>query len=708
MADQDYQIELGDKRLTLQINDWAEQASGSVLCRMGDTLVMVNAVMAPRQTQNLGFFPLTVEYEEKFYAAGKILGSRYMRREGRPSDEAIITARLIDRAIRPLFPSHLQQEVQVVVTCLSWDAAHDPDVLGLMGASLALSISSIPWSGPLGTVRVGRKDSKFILNPTYEERNGAEMDFLFSVTKEGNELLINMIEASGEEVKEALFEEAFRFAADALHNVLALQERIVKEHGKKKAVLADPTHDGKTEQEVKELLGNRLEQALFQGPKESRMDQVNEVKREIAAVIEGRYPGTLKSEYAKAFFETELNYAMRERILKEGKRVDDRGLNEVRELSCAVALLPRTHGSALFQRGQTKSLSILTLGTPGDQKLLEGMEFIGKKRFMHHYNFPPYSVGEVRAMRGPGRREIGHGMLAEKALLPVIPTIDEFPYTVRIVTEVLSSNGSTSMASACSSSLALMDAGVPIKRPVAGISIGLVTDGHGKEHRLLTDIQGPEDHHGDMDFKAAGTAEGITAVQMDVKVKGIPGSVFAQALKAAQEARVKILKEAIAPVLANPRLELSPWAPRIYTLQISKDKIGDLIGPGGKMIRQIIEACEVEIDVEDSGKVFVTAVKEEAAQKAVEWIKNITREVALGEMFTGRVVKTATFGAFVEIFPGQEGLVHISELAPRRVEKTEDVVRVGDMIKVKVIKIDDQGKIGLSVKQASPAGGQAQ
>ncbi len=699
MADKDYQIDIGGKQLSLKVSDWAEQASGSVLCRMGDTLVMVNAVMAsPRP--NLGFFPLTVEYEEKFYAAGKILGSRYMRREGRPADEAIITARLIDRAIRPLFPPHLKNEIQVVATCLSWDGENDPDALGLIGASLALGISHAPWSGPLGAVRVGRKGEVFILNPTYEERKGSDIDFLFSVVQGGDELLVNMIEASAEEVGEAVFEEALKFAAPALRGMLELQQTIIRDHGKQKVVLPDPLHDDQTEQEVKELLGSRLEEALFQGDKHARMDKVNALKREMAATIEGRYPSAGKSDYAKDFFETELDRLMRQRVLKEGKRVDDRGLNEVRKLSAEVSLLPRTHGSALFVRGQTKTLSILTLGTPGDQKLLEGMEFIGKKRFMHHYNFPPYSTGEAKPMRGPGRREIGHGMLAEKALLPVIPEVADFPYTIRIVTEAVSSNGSTSMASACSSSLALMDAGVPIKRPVAGISIGLIADELGKEHRLLVDIQGPEDHHGDMDFKVAGTTEGITAVQMDVKTNGIPSRVFAEALKAAKEVRLKILKDVITQVLAAPRPELSPWAPRIYTLRINKEKIGALIGPGGKIIRRIIEECEVEIDVEDSGEVFVTATKEEAAQKAIEWIRNITREVAIGEVFTGRVVKTAAFGAFVELFPGQEGMVHISELAPRRVEKVEDVVHVGDMIPVKVIKIDDQGKIGLSLKQA--------
>ncbi|MDO8470984.1 MAG: polyribonucleotide nucleotidyltransferase, partial [bacterium] len=565
---------------------------------------------------------------------------------------------------------------------------------------LALSISAAPWQGPLSAVRIGKQEGKFVLNPTYAQRRESPMDFLIGTLEENNKTLLNMIEAEAEEVPESEFEQAFSFAKPFLEQMTKLQKEMVKEHGKEKMVLEDPPQDLTLENEAKELIGNKLEQALFQGDKKARMDAVNELKKEVVAIIDARYPGLEKGNYIKEFFEREIDRLMRTRGLKEGLRVDDRKTDELRQLAGRVSLLPRTHGSALFERGQTKTLSILTLGTPGDHKLMEGMEFSGKKRFMHHYNFPPYSTGEVKPMRGPGRREIGHGMLAEKALLPVIPTVDEFPYTIRIVTECLSSNGSTSMASVCSATLALMDAGVPIKKPVAGISVGLLTDPNSEDYKILTDIQGPEDHHGDMDFKVAGTKDGITAIQMDVKVKGITEEIFKNALEAARKARHTILDEVISRVLPEPRKELSKWAPRIYILQINREKIGELIGPGGKMIRQITEECEVEIDVEDDGKVFITSIKEEGAKKALEWIQNMMREPVIGETYQGRVVSTLAFGAFVEIFPGQEGLVHISELAPHRVARTEDVVKVGDVIPVKVLKIDGQGKVSLSLKQA--------
>lgn len=690
----------GTDDIEFRIEPYAERAAASVFVQQGDTLVMVNMVMSNPRTNTMGFFPLTVEYEEKFYAAGKIMGSRFVRREGRPTDEALITARLIDRAIRPLFPAHFNREVQVIATCLSWDGEHDPDILCLLGASLALSLSPAPWQGPLAAVRIGKKEHQFLLNPTYGQRRESSMDFLIATLEENDQVLLNMVEAEADEAPEADFEKAFSFAKPFLEKIVDLQKEMVKTNAKEKIALEDPAQDLNLELEAKELIGKKLEEALFQGDKKGRMDAVNELKGEIAAIIEARYPAMGKETYVKDFFEREINTAMRIRGLEEGIRVDDRTTDEMRPLSAKVQLLPRTHGSALFERGQTKTLSILTLGTPGDHKLMEGMEFIGKKRFMHHYNFPPYSTGEVKPMRGPGRREIGHGMLAEKALLPVIPTVEEFPYTMRVVTECLSSNGSTSMASVCSATLALMDAGVPIKRPVAGISIGLLTDEKSKNYKILTDIQGPEDHHGDMDFKATGTKQGITAIQMDVKLKGITEQMFKDALAAAKKARFKILDEVILPLLPEPRTELSKWAPRIYILQINKEKIGELIGPGGKMIRQITEECEVEIDVEDDGKVFVTSLKEEGAKKALEWIQSMMREPVIGETYQGKVVSTLAFGAFVEIFPGQEGLVHISELAPHRVARTEDVVKIGDVIPVKVLKIDEQGKVSLSLKQA--------
>lgn len=704
-SNQDYKITLGDKEISLELTSLAEHANGRVLIRVGDTVALVTAVMSRQGLDNLPFFPLTVEYEERFYAAGKILGSRYMRREGKPSDEAVITARLIDRAIRPLFPKGFNREVQVICTVLSWDGQNDPDLMGLMGASLALSTSNIPFAGPVAVVRIGRIDEKFVINPTYEERSKSDLDFVLAAAAKNGEVLFNMIEAEGQEVSEDTFNEALEFAEPFLLQQVEFQAKIAKEHGKEKVLFEGPGSDQELIRECDEFLGEKLKEALFQGDKLTRMDAANDLKADLAYYIEGKFPGQEKANPAKDYFESEIDRLVHEAALKEGKRVDDRGLGEVRDLSGEAGLLPRTHGSGLFVRGQTKTLSILTLGAPGDQRLLEGMEFIGKKRFMHHYNFPPYAPGEVKPLRGPGRREIGHGMLAEKALLPVIPGIDQFPYTIRIVTEVVASNGSTSMASACSSSLALLDAGVPITRPVAGISMGLMQDDKGKEYALLTDIQGPEDHHGDMDFKVAGTKEGITAIQLDVKVQGISKQIFKETLAAAKDARIKILDQVIEKILPEPRKELSQYAPRIIVLQIKPEKIGMVIGPGGKTINKIMDETGVEIDIEDSGEVFITTDNPEMAQKASDIVQGIVKEVEVGELYQGKVKKIMDFGAFVEVLPGHDGLVHISQLANERVEKVTDVVKVGDVIPVKVIKIDDQGRVDLSLKEAKKQNG---
>jgi len=703
-GDKDYKIELGGKEISFTLTDLAEQANGRVLVRMGDTVVLVTAVMSRNALDNLSFFPLTVEYEERFYAAGKILGSRYMRREGRPSDEAIITARLIDRAIRPLFPKGFDREVQVICTVLSWDEQNDPDIMGLMGASLALSTSNIPWGGPVGVVRLGRIDGEYVLNPTYEERSRSDVDFVLAATAEQGKVLFNMIEAEGQEVPDEVFKGALKFAEPRLLELIEAQEKIVKEAGDEKVPFVIEEDDPELVRECREFLGDRLKETLFSGEPKERMHKVNDLKAELAYFIEGKFPGENKANPSKDFFENEIDRVVHEGALREGKRVDDRKLDEVRELGGEAGILPRTHGSGLFLRERTKTLSLLTLGAPGDQRLLEGMEFIGKKRFMHHYNFPPYAPGEVKPMRGPGRREIGHGMLAEKALLPVIPSVDEFPYTIRIVTEVVSSNGSTSMASVCSSTLALLDAGVPIKRPVAGISVGLMQDENGKEYALLTDIQGPEDHHGDMDFKVAGTSEGITAIQLDVKVRGITKQIFEETLEVAKTTRLHILDTVINRVLPEPRKELSPFAPRIIILQINPEKIGLVIGPGGKTIHKIMDETGAEIDIEDSGQVFITSDDVEAAQKASDMVQGIVKEVEVGEIYEGKVKKIMDFGAFVEILPHQEGLVHISQLAEGRTEKVTDVVNVGDVISVKVIKIDDLGRIDLSLKEAKKEG----
>ena len=698
MIQETFKIELGERELNVDVRNLAEQASGSCLVQYGGTMVLATAVISKYEREGIDFFPLTVDYEERYYAAGKILGSRYIRRESRPSDEAIVTSRLIDRAIRPLFPENLKRETQVVITCLSWDRENDPDLIGLIGASLVLSNSEIPWSGPISALRVGQINGKFVLNPTYEERERSNFDLVLAGIEKNKEILINMIEAEGEEIPEEIILEAVEFAKPHLKKIIDFQNQIIKKVGKEKISIEAPVRDLELEKEIKEFLGNRLEKALFQPKKKERIDEVNNLKEELAYFIEGKYPGMGKTATSRDFFEKEIERLVHENVIKSKKRPDGRSLEEIRKLECQAGLLPRTHGSGLFIRGQTKALSILTLGALGDVRLLEGMEIVGKKRFMHHYNFPPYSTGEVKPIRGPGRRDIGHGMLVEKALLPIIPSFEEFPYTIRVVSEILSSNGSTSMASASSSSLALMDAGVPIKSAVAGIALGLMIDEKGN-YQILTDIQGPEDHHGDMDFKVAGTKKGITAIQMDVKTLGIDEKILKEVLNRGKKARLQILEE-IKKVLPGPRAELSPFAPRILTIQINPEKIREVIGPGGKVINEIIEECGVSIDIEDTGKVFVTAEKEEAAKKAISWIKNITREIKVGEVFQGKVKRILDFGAFVEIFPGQEGLVHISQLAPFRVEKVEDIVKIGDIVPVKVISIDEHGRINLSLKAA--------
>jgi len=494
-------------------------------------------------------------------------------------------------------------------------------------------------------------------------------------------------------------EQALEFAKPFLLHMIDAQEEIAKKFGKEKAALQETPEDQELERVIQEFLGNKLEQALLTGDRKTRMQKVGAVQTELLLFLQEKYPNEDKGRYAKDFFDEEVNRVVHEAALKQAKRVDDRKLDEVRELGGKAGILPRTHGTGLFLRGETKTLSILTLGAPGDQKLLEGMEFIGKKRFMHHYNFPPYAPGEVKPLRGPGRREIGHGILAEKALLPVIPEVDKFPYTIRIVTEVLSSNGSTSMASCCSSSLALMDAGVPIKDPVAGISIGLMQSDSG-DYKLLCDIQGPEDHHGDMDCKVAGTKDGITAIQLDVKLRGISSAIFKEALALAKKTRHHILNDVITQVLDKPRTELSPWAPRIIIININPEKIGLLIGPGGKTINKIIEDTDVEIDIEETGQVFITADKEDQGKRALAIIEALVKEVKVGEVYKGKVKRIMGFGAFVEVLPGQEGLVHISKLANRRVEKVTDIVKVGDVIPVKVVEIDEQGRINLSLKDA--------
>jgi len=691
-----FSLKLDGKEIKVDARRLAEQANGDVMVSCGDTLILTACVLDENGRKGLDFFPLSVEYRERDYAAGKINGSRYIKREGRPSDEAVCNARLIDRAIRPRFPENFFKEIQVMNTVLSWDGENDPDVVGLLSSSLALSISDIPWEGPIAAVRVGRINNEFVLNPTYKEREESEIDLIFAGCEDGKDVLINMIEGGLKEVEESIVLGALDFAKKYLKELINFQKEIVAEVGKEKMPVEPFSADIELEKEIREFLGDDLEKAIFQD-KKTNTGEDKRLRNKLVSFLGEKYPEEKeKVNYAKDFFEKEVNRLIHKNIVENSKRPDNRKLDEVREIYCETGLLPRTHGSGLFCRGKTKALSILTLGGPEDQQLFQEMEIVGKKRFMHHYNFPPYSTGEVKGIRGPGRREIGHGLLAEKALLPLIPDFKKFPYTIRIVSEIVSSNGSSSMASVCGSSLSLMDAGVPIERAVAGIAMGLFEDPKTGNYKIATDIQGPEDHNGDMDLKVAGTEKGITVLQMDVKIKGITEQIMEEALVAAKKARIQIL-DSIKKVLPEPRASLSPYAPKISTIEINPEKIGMVVGPGGRTINKIIERTGAVINIQDSGTVFVTSEDEEAVKKAIIEIENITREAKVGEKFKGTVKKILDFGAFVEIFPGQDGLLHISKLGPGRVEKVEDVLKLGDTVSVEVISIDEHDRVSLKL-----------
>ena len=702
-----FEIKVGEKPIIIKTTNWAEQASGSCLVLCGETEVLVTAVLSPFSRPEIDYFPLTVEYEERFYAAGKIFGSRFLKRESRPTEEAILTARMIDRAIRPLFPKDFKKEVQVVVTCLSWDGENDPDILGMIGASFALATSNIPWSGPLGAIRI-TKNGEWKFNSSYGQRKESDMDLTLSAIEKDGDILVNMIEMGAKEVSEKDVLEAYETAKKELKKIIEVQLEAVKKIGKEKDIF-EPAVESDLENEIKEWLGDKLEKAINDAPAgEKNLGATEILKEELIKYFEekSRLPeGNRGSSTAKlsgqvlAFFEKEIERIIIKNIIEKDHRPDGRKSTEIRPLSCEVAVLPRAHGSAVFFRGLTRVLSILTLGGPGDQQILEGMEFVGKKRFLHHYNFPPFSSGETAPMRGPKRREIGHGNLAEKALLPVIPDVEKFPYTIRIVSEVVSSNGSTSQASVCAACIALMDAGVPIKEPVAGISIGLARDEESGKYKVLTDIQGPEDHYGHMDFKVAGTKNGITAIQMDIKTDGIDKKIMEEALDRAKDARFKIL-DIIKKQISEPRKSLSPFAPKIFTMSINPSKIGEVVGPKGSVINKIIEECGVTIDIEDTGIVFITGTDESGVEKAVNWIKGIVKEIQVGETFLGTVRKIMDFGAFVDILPGQSGLVHISRFVPYQIRKVEDVVKEGDKIPVKVVSIDELGRINLSAIEA--------
>jgi len=696
MLSQKFQTKIGNREMEVEIGGFAEQASGSCLIKWGQTSLLCTAQLG-EEKEGIDFFPLSCEYEERYYAAGKIGGSRFIRREGRPTPEAVVVARMIDRTLRPLFPSALKREVQTIATCLSWDEQNDPAVLGILGTSLALLISEIPWEGPVGAVRVGKIGEKFLINPTYEEREEGEMDIVLSGIEKEGKILINMIEGEAKEVSEETIKKAYQIAAPFIKKSIEFQKEIAQKIGKEKIKVFPEKISPSLEKKVKDILGSKLESALYQQDKLQRQKAVREIWEEIEEEIKKEF-GEEKVSQGKMILAKETERLFKHNILKEERRPDGRKLDEIRPLEIKVGLLPRTHGSGFFARGLTKVLSILTLGSPGDQLLLEGMEVSGSKRFLHHYNFPPYCAGEVKKLGPPSRREIGHGMLAERALKWVIPDFDQFPYTIRIVSEVLSSNGSTSMASVSAACLALMDAGVPIKKPVAGIAIGMVKKSD-KEWKLLTDIQGPEDHYGDMDFKVAGTEEGITALQMDVKTDGIGEEILEESLERARKARLEIL-ERIKKVISAPRSHLSPFAPRVFTLEINPDKIGLVIGPGGATIKQIIEKYNVTVDIEENGKIFVSGEEEKKVKEAVKKIKQITKDIEIGDVFQGKVKKILDFGVIVEIAPGREGLCHISELAPQRIKKIRDVIKVGQILPVKVIHIDELGRVNLSAKQA--------
>ncbi len=695
MAAKKWSLQIGGRVLEIETGLLAKQANGAVTVRYGDTVVLATAVMSKNASRIGGYFPLMVDYEERYYAAGKIKGSRFIKREGRPSDEAVLTGRVVDRTIRPLFNPRMRNDVQVVVTVLSIDGENDPAIVSMIAASTALSISNIPWTGPIGAVRVGRLNGEFILNPVNTEVEEGDIDLIIAGTKEK----INMIEAGMKEVPEQDVVAAFAFGHEAIKKIADLIQQVVAEVGKPKAIPALLQGTPEFEAQIKALyLQENLAEILYDKNKQVIEEKMKTIKEKISAFIKENYTEDIDKlkEIAEQVFEEASDEIVHQNILEKGQRPDGRKLNEVRHIACLVGLLPRTHGSAVFTRGETQALTVTTLGSPGDEQFIDTMEVDIKKRYIHHYNFPPFSVGEVRPMRGPGRREIGHGALAERALVPVIPSKEDFPYTILLVSEILESNGSSSMASTCGSTLSLMDAGVPIKRPVSGIAMGIIVGKDGK-FEVLTDIQGLEDHYGDMDFKAAGTKNGITALQMDVKVDGITVQMLEAVLLQSKENRKEILGKML-ETLPTHRANMSQYAPRIITMHINPAKIRNVIGTGGKIINEIIDETGVQIDIEDDGSIFITSIDEASANKAQQWIDNLTHEVKAGETFNAKVTRLMTFGAFAEILPGQEGLIHISEFSDKRIDKIEDIAKVGDIIPVKVKQIDEQGRINLTAK----------
>ena len=688
-----FETEFCGRPLVVETGKMAQLAGGSCLVRYGETVVHATATASAKPRDGIDFFPLAVDYEEKLYSVGKIPGS-FLKREGRPSEKAILASRCIDRPIRPLFPKDLRNDVAVVATVMSVEQDNDPVITAMIGASIAISISSIPFAGPIAGATVGLVDGKVVVNPTKEQREKSEM-FL---TIAGTKAKVNMIEAGAKEVPEDLMFEGIMAAHREIAKICEFIEGIQKEIGKPKFEYEHMVVPEELYEDVKAVAIDKVREALDTDDKNIREENLKTVYEYVYGELAEKYP-EMEAAIDEALYKLQ-KYVVRRWILDDGKRVDGRQLDDIRPLSAEVGILPRTHGSGLFTRGQTQVLTVCTLGTVSEEQLLDGIDEEETKRYIHHYNFPSYSVGETRASRGPGRREIGHGALAEKALVPVIPSTEDFPYTIRMVSEVLSSNGSTSQGSICGSTLALMDAGVPIKAPVAGISCGLVTEG--ERYITMVDIQGLEDFFGDMDFKVAGTKKGITAIQVDIKIDGLSPEIIREALEKTKKARFKILDECMLPCISEPRAELNKYAPKIISTTIDPDKIREVIGSGGKTIQRIVAETGVKIDIEDDGTVFFATNDSDAAQRALKIVRGIAGDIEIGDVFDATVTRIMDFGAFVEYLPGKEGLVHISKLDNKRVEKVTDVVNVGDQIKVKLIEVDRMGRYNFSRRDALP------
>ncbi|MCX6808473.1 MAG: polyribonucleotide nucleotidyltransferase [Candidatus Berkelbacteria bacterium] len=702
-----YEVPFGEKKLKLETGKMAGLASGTIVASYQDTVVLAAVVVAPEAKEGTDFFPLMVDYEERFYAAGKISGSRFIKREGRPSDAAVLASRKIDRPIRPLFPKSYRNDVQIIITVLSYDGSIDPDVIATIAASSALMQTNAPYKGPIGAVTVGMVDDKFVLNPSEEESEKSTMLLNFAATKER----IMMIETEAEEVDEDKVFEGIKFGHEAMQAVIEIQHQIALDHKREVAAIDDSKIAG-VHAEIYNMMIEKVKEAVKELDREAREAKLKVYEEEALSALEGTY----KQVEIKGAFGKLVEKEIRHLILDEGIRPDGRAMEEIRPLNIEVGVLPRPHGSALFTRGQTQALTVLTLASPGMEQMIDTMEGESTKRYMHHYNFPPYSTGEVRPMRGTGRREIGHGYLAEKALKPMIPDQDSFPYTIRLVSEILSSNGSSSMAATCGSTLALMDAGVPIKKPVSGIAMGLVTNEDASQYKVLSDLQGLEDFAGDMDFKVAGTTDGITAIQMDTKIAGLTYDIIRDTLAQAKKGRAEILA-AMLEVIPSSRKELSKYAPRIEAIKINPDKIGELIGPGGKNIKKIVEECGgkeiISIDIEDDGTVMVSSIDPEMGDKAIGIIKMSTRDIQPGEILTGPIVDIKKdrmtgkeIGAIFQITPKMDGMIHISQISNERIERVSDKLKVGQIVTVRVAEVDAaKGRIGLTMKGVDQTGG---